>query len=65
MAQPKNYNCMVDRILELSTTYSMIPAEAKHKKKTPDIYEESSSGRKMVKKNHFPDGYASNISKKQ
>jgi hypothetical protein len=62
----KNYNCMVDRILELSTTYSMIPGEVKHKKKPqPEIYEESSSGRKMIKKNMVTEGYVSILTKKQ
>lgn len=28
----KNYNCMVDRILELSTTYSMMPGDSKQGK---------------------------------
>jgi len=31
--QIKNYNRMVDNILELSTTYSMIPGESKVSKK--------------------------------
>ena len=35
----KTDSCMVDRILELSTTYSMIPGKAKQKKQLADIYE--------------------------
>jgi hypothetical protein len=52
----KNYNAMVDRILELSTTYSMMPGEVKQPKKgrLPEIVEEEEAGRngrKAVKKN--------------
>lgn len=66
--EPKNYNKMVDQIMELSTSYSMIPAgepkEAKRKRPNPaSLPQEPSNheqvnifGRKVVKVNEVSQG---------
>ena len=61
---------MVDQIMDLSTTYSMIPGEIKESKKkktasrdqeilSPDYPNMSTMGRKMIKMDEIPHGSTS------